>query len=125
MQRKAQGLSLNTIVIAAIVLIVLVVVITIFYRSTGDFDSDIQNAAESECEGTGLIQRNKDPGCQSNEKRIYESFGAEFNKDKVCCRSSGECLHPNECMDPVHCDQQRELLNFKCGTGEVCCGPEP
>ena len=123
MQRKAQGLSLNTIVIAAIVLIVLVVVITLFYRSTGDFDSDIQSAAESKCE-TPLIQRSKETGCRSDEKKIYESFGTEFNKDKVCCRKSGKCLPPNECEETLNCDSRRELLNFKCGTGEVCCGPE-
>lgn len=125
MQRKAQGLSLNTIVIAAIVLIVLVVVITLFYRSTGDFDSDIQSAAESECKGTGLIQRSKETGCSSDEKKVYESFGAEFSKDKVCCRKSGKCLPPNKCEETLNCDTQLELLNFKCGTGEVCCGPEP
>jgi len=42
MERKAQGLSLNTIIIAAIVLIVLVVLWAIFTGRMGKFTTDLK-----------------------------------------------------------------------------------
>ena len=44
--KKAQGLSLNTIIIAALVLIVLVVLVIIFSGRMGKFRTDIEGAEE-------------------------------------------------------------------------------
>ena len=46
--KKAQGLSLNTIVIAAIVVLVLIVLSVIFLRGSGQFS---QNVASCEVQG--------------------------------------------------------------------------
>lgn len=48
--KKAQGLSLNTIVIAAIVVLVLIVLSVIFIRSTGNFSGNVAS-----CEVSGGI----------------------------------------------------------------------
>lgn len=47
--KKAQGLSLNTIIIAAIVLIVLVVLWAIFTGRMGGFTRGIAEAEDKEC----------------------------------------------------------------------------
>ena len=69
--KKGQGLPMNTIVIAAIVLIVMVVLILIFTGRMGGFTQDIQQctAKGGECVGTeGCAQGNiidgKCPGTQ-------------------------------------------------------------
>lgn len=54
--KKAQGLSLNTIVIAAIVLIVLVVLILIFTGRMGDFITNLLSETEKTC--SGLLDEN-------------------------------------------------------------------
>jgi len=43
--KKGQGMSLNVIVIAALVVLVLIVLSIIFVRSSGSFSSDLQSCA--------------------------------------------------------------------------------
>ena len=58
--KKGQGLPMNTIVIAAIVLVVMVVLILIFTGRMGGFTQDIQQctAKGGECVTTGCTQGN-------------------------------------------------------------------
>ena len=88
MQRKAQGLSLNTMVIAAIVLIVLVVILGLLSGFFEKFMPGWDAAVEKKCEGRdGLTERRESEGCESNEERVYENFGEEFErKGSICCR---------------------------------------
>ena len=121
MQRKAQGLSLNTMVIAAIVLIVMAVLIGIFSGYIGNVIPGLETVSESKCE-VPLTERSKETGCQSNEKQVYENFGAEFNSKSVCCRRSGECLFPHACRPRIECDSRDQGQGVKdCGTGNICC----
>ena len=56
MNKKAQGLSVNLIIIVAIALVILVVVIAIFTGKMGDWVSSTKDAktCQSACEGIGM-----------------------------------------------------------------------
>ncbi len=86
MDRKAQGLSLNTIIIAIIVMIVLVVIIMVF---TGYFGSKFTPGVTN-CENNGgaCVFASEEEGCG------YDSFGSRLaelkgrscpNKEMICC----------------------------------------
>lgn len=71
--KKAQGLSMSVIVIAALVLIVLVVVIGIFTVNSGKFSDDIVS-----CGVRGGIC---EESCGTNQRQI----DAECSEGKQCC----------------------------------------
>ena len=88
LNKKAQGLSLNTIIIAIVVLIVLVVLIMIF---TGYFGSRFTPEVTS-CANAGDSCEDKDSGCG------FDAFGGSLrpisgsclkdrkpDPDKICC----------------------------------------
>ncbi len=86
MDKKAQGLSLNTIIIAIIVMIVLVVIIMVF---TGYFGAKF-TPGMTNCEnngGTCIFAAEEGEGCG------YDSFGSKLatisgtcpNKEMICC----------------------------------------
>jgi len=84
--RKAQGLSLTTIIIAILVIIVLVVIVLIFTGKIGFFRESIDNcdgrcvATASECDQPGEIPIPKSP---------CKVAGYEASKaDKYCCIST-------------------------------------
>ena len=54
--RKAQGLPLNTIIVAALVLIVLVVLILIFTGQMGDWIQGIGKSRKDECPDDSTMQ---------------------------------------------------------------------
>ena len=86
MQRKAQGLSLNTMVIAAIVLIVLFVLVGILYGFFYGWFPDWDNAVEKEC-GEGFEIKKEIQGCGPNQERVYKNFGEDFEADgNICCQ---------------------------------------
>ncbi len=85
MDKKAQGLSLNTIIIAIIVMIVLVVIIMVF---TGYFGAKF-TPGMTNCENNGgkCVFASEDEGCG------YDSFGSKLatisgtcpSKEQICC----------------------------------------
>ena len=78
--KKAQGLSINTIIIAALALIVLIVVAAIF---TGKFKSFSQTL-----EGCSTRQGKCKPGCSPDETIIRYARCPEPGDDekaKTCC----------------------------------------
>ena len=93
MNNKAQGLSLNTIVIAIIVLIVLVTLIAVFVGALGLFTKDITKDCTNKA---GMCQAKQltGPACGTND------FGSEISQvvgvvctdadgvdtGEVCCR---------------------------------------
>jgi hypothetical protein len=79
MNKKAQGMPLNTIVIAAIVLVVMVVLILIFTGRMGKTSQDLQTcqAQGGKCVTKGLC----DPTI--GEKLIEETSDCETNEE--CC----------------------------------------
>ena len=80
MHKKAQGLSLNTIVIAAIVLIVLVVLVAIVMGAIGNFSDDFDATRKTSCP----TQSTKEE-CDSNEEKILGNFQPRLPPGKVCC----------------------------------------
>lgn len=70
--RKAQGLSLNVIIIAVIVLIVLVLLIVIFSGKMGQFRTGV-SACSGHCERSAV-------DCLPNENPIYLA-GCDANAD--------------------------------------------
>jgi len=62
--KKGQGMSLNVIVIAALVVLVLIVLSIIFVRSSGSFSSDLHDCiarggnCKLNCEPTEIERRN-------------------------------------------------------------------
>ena len=83
--KKAQGLSLNTIVIAAIALIVLVVLVLIFTGNMGSFGIGVKS-----CEGkSGTCESGADAKTACGDKAYLR--GTNCDKDgKYCCISLGE-----------------------------------
>jgi uncharacterized protein HemY len=82
--KKAQGLSLNTIVIAAIVLIVLVVLLVIFLNQTGRFGTTLRSCTSQGgiCQASCNADQAELPGTDC-EKRDDE-------KNKCCIDVLGQ-----------------------------------
>jgi len=84
MNKKAQGLSMNTIIIAVLVLVVLVILILIFSGKMGGFRRGI-NA----CDGT-CVEKASD--CGEDENPIYlvncdDNGDGESERGNYCCIS--------------------------------------
>ena len=93
--KKGQGLPLNTIVIAAIVLIVMVVLIMIFTGSMGKWLQDLKAARETkDCTEYTSTNADKsvntghwvsDPTCPDKEVAVYNVKGADTHPGQTCC----------------------------------------
>ena len=83
MKSKAQGLSLNTIIIAALVLIVLVVLVIIFSGRMGRFGKTLTEAEETEdiCIYKGGVCKEDCPAEEYIEGNFKECTGT---KNKCC-----------------------------------------
>lgn len=80
MSRKAQGLSLNTIIIAAIVLIVLLVLVGLLTGYFGNkWKPGFDTLVSTNCKGQTV---DESAGCASGYRQDY---GAQVAAGKVCC----------------------------------------
>ncbi len=79
--KKGQGLSLNTIIIAAIVLIVLIVLWAIFTGRMGTFTTE----TKAKTEGEECPAENWKDACDPGETIVIAS-NAEGHPGKVCCK---------------------------------------
>ncbi|MFP4402644.1 MAG: hypothetical protein ACLFPL_05455 [Candidatus Nanoarchaeia archaeon] len=96
--KKAQGLPLNTIVIALLVVVVLVVIVLAFTTNIAGFNEQVNEQGTSSCEAsnpaistildvedyriTGEFNRTE---CTGNEGgRVMIGVGGD-SEDKVCC----------------------------------------
>ena len=83
--KKGQGLSLNTIVIAALALIVLVVISWIFLRNAQEVAEDIPEVTKTKCYSTTLrIDPTGD--CYNDEREFYADFKPKLAPGAVCCQ---------------------------------------
>jgi len=81
--KKAQGLSMNMIVIAAIALLILVVIVVIFTGQIGE-----KNRAINDCVtngGTCQASCDGDYETQSKLYRCYQQDGKTPMEGQVCC----------------------------------------
>jgi hypothetical protein len=119
MDKKAQGLSLNTIIVAIVVLIVLVVLIMIF---TGYFGTRFTPEVTSCANSGGVCQFAKDDGSNGCG---YAAFGSELAKvsgtcpgEQICCsKGLGTGTAPNR--DAPDCGTQGKA---PCSIGDKCKG---
>lgn len=88
--KKAQGISINTIIIAAIALIVLVVLIAIFTGRMGIFGKDLSDAQKGQlCKGDmGMVQGNS---CAADKEQVYSNFEQCGEKDDPVSKG---CMKP-------------------------------
>ena len=107
MKKNAQGLSLNTVVIAAIVLIVLVVLVGIFTGYIGNWVGWIGDATKKTCS----VDQIK-PSCNLElETQVFGDLKDSEGNDieGVCCRPKtceelgGRCLL--DCQPAKDCEQ--------------------
>ena len=85
--KKGQGLSLNTIIIAAIVLIVLIVLWAILTGRMGAFTSTVKEESEGveSCTGAGGVWR-EGGACDPGETIVIAQDRDEpANLGKLCC----------------------------------------
>lgn len=91
--KKAQGLSLNVIIIAAIALIVLVVLVAIFTGRMGEWTAGIKRAETRFCDEvppgkTGISMHgtptSSSAGCQDYEMQIPGVF-EDLSVTQICC----------------------------------------
>ena len=94
MKKNAQGLSLNTVVIASIVLIVLVVLIGIFTGHIGGWIGELGDATKKNCP----VDQKKSSCNLELETQVFGDFGDDLEEGQVCCRPKtceqlgGECF---------------------------------
>ena len=109
-KKRAQGLSINVIIIAIIALIVIVVIISILNSRLGLFSAGLESIGDptKKCQGSagnGGILRDT---CRSFEKSIVSSDAIAEGKKcckgassttttKACAKVNEDCSNPNDC----------------------------
>jgi len=86
LNKKGQGLSISTIVVAALALLVLVVLVLIFTGRMGIFTGGVQTSTDctSFCTGAGYTSGDTAPeggDCGENKK-------VTVSTDQICCCAS-------------------------------------
>jgi hypothetical protein len=131
MHTRGQGLSLNTIVIAAVVLIVLIVLIGFFTGYFGKWTGSFQGATQSSCEADGLRPVSAATGCANNERQLFGNF--DLPPGQICCQEvpkacPGTCetlsgRTVSQCSDYVAGEGWRvsEQGGFDCSPSQYCC----
>jgi len=141
---KAQGLSLNTMVMAAIALIILLVLVGIFSGYFGDFVPKLSAAGERQCSAEGFSTPLESVGCTEDEQRVYGNFGDNLDDGDICCKDKNfeappppppppegtkgsdqksRCDLPDECLSSSACaarDGAPLSGDFACDGG-ICC----
>ena len=91
MSKKAQGLSINVIIVAAIALIVLVVLVAIFTGRLGIFTQKVAEVGKTCDEYTGTIDDETVSGewllepCGAGYKGIVAATDADEHPGEYCC----------------------------------------
>ena len=92
MNKKGQGLPLNVIIIAAIVLIVLVVLWAIFTGRMGVFSKGLTDVTKgTTCAEAGGVVKNQVDGCASGCTPVYTQL-SDVTTGEVCCKPAKGCL---------------------------------
>lgn len=89
--KKAQGLSLTTIIIAIIALLVLVVVALIFTGSLNEFAQRIKTifTGQKTCSDLDGVDISPEEECPS-DTRPYLGFVKDLEEGHICCVEAGE-----------------------------------
>ena len=91
--KKAQGISINTIIIAAIALIVLIILIAVFTGRMGWWGKDMDTAQKGlKCPEAGV----KVSMCPEGKDQILGSYVPCTSKITDPARAPEGCLYPGE-----------------------------
>lgn len=118
MNKKGQGLPLNTIIIAAIVLIVLVVLWAIFTGRMGVFSKGVSDVTKGgTCAEAGGKVKTEIEGCTAACTRVYGQF-SDVTAGEICCKPAKQeaCTgfygdnNDKECgnLGQTACEEQRK-----------------
>ncbi len=123
MTSKAQGLSLNTIIIAALVLLVLLILVGLTSGFFGKWVPKFNLASATSCAEIGGKVVSKDSVCLGYTKE-GKGFYGDVGENQKCCApmSCGEVK--GTCKS--ECDSTYEYEAYGvtgCGTGKKCCKP--
>lgn len=122
MRSKAQGLSLNAMVIGGIVLIVLVVLIALFTGFFDKFTPDFRASLEKSCPADQIKAE-----CDARfEEEVVGRFEPKLAEGKVCCRSILEecegddrfCATESGCERADYTVIRKTTCDLK---SEICC----
>lgn len=83
--QKAQGISINAIIIAAVALVVLIVLVAVFTGKFGEFGIGLKQASgdiTKTCEGQGFDRTTVDE-CRRRQGSVVASKDTEG--DLICC----------------------------------------
>lgn len=108
MNKKGQGLSLTTIIVAAIALIVLVVLVMIFTGRIGVFKGGVEKAGQEELVTMRLNYGDCQPGkaaedsflgdltAAGEDEAMKDTYRSDFNRVIGDCKALGE----GDCASP-------------------------
>lgn len=119
MSRKAQGLSLNTIIIAVIVLIVLVILVMIFTGYTKKWGKDFGTASATCAPNGKVILKFPTGDCNGHYDDTADKF-IDVDASHACCLPP-QCSMPNECTSGNVCPSGSSPATGTCSSGRVCC----
>lgn len=91
MKKKAQGLSINVIIVAAIALIVLVVLVAIFTGKLGTFGEEVSDVGQtctdfkSTIDDTEYTAAWQSSSCDENQREIFTATDADDHIGQHCC----------------------------------------
>ena len=107
MNKKAQGLSINVIIITALALIVLVVLVVIFTGRTGIFKGSVEKEGDAELTKLRITEYGKCRPTAVREESFRVAFNgaaseeakADFLSDIERCKDSGSDLDTCQAND--------------------------
>ncbi|MBT4823665.1 hypothetical protein HN695_04705 [Candidatus Woesearchaeota archaeon] len=115
--KKAQGLSLNTVASAVIVLVVIIVIIIIFTGKASLFSGSV-----SACDSKPGAKCVPETECPKKADNVFYSQKLDFkcgDKDLVCCYSQCKAIS-GKCEQKCKPDDD-DVGPADCIDGETCC----
>jgi len=118
--KKAQGLSLNVIILAVLGLLVLLVLILIFTGKMGFLSKEISGCESKQ--GAKCVDDAGDHQCPSDpdgDAGYFTKYSYDCKEGKVCCYSQCKALG-GKCSPS--CDAPlKDLGSANCQGNQVCC----
>ena len=114
MSRKAQGLSLNAIIIAVIVLVVLVIILGITTGYFGRWVPKFNSISDTSCKSHGGTVKAQ---CSDIGERDAGGYYDDVKDGQVCCVECGRANNQPCCQTATPCNVGLTCRNDVCVTG--------
>jgi len=114
-RKRAQGISITTVVVAVIALIVIVVIVSILTGRVGQFSAGLESIGDptKKCQGSVGNGGTLRTTCLSNENSIVSSDA--IAEGKKCCKGTGSTAPPATCAKV-----NEDCITVRCCSGLVC-----